>query len=61
MNSPRLINLQFTDVDRSTMENHIRDVYPNMYQRFITTNKGFTYSDKVSSEIFYLFKSDTLS
>jgi hypothetical protein len=61
MNSPRLINLQFTNVDRSTMENHIKYVYPNMRHRFRTTNKGYSYSDKITSEILDLFKPDTLT
>jgi hypothetical protein len=61
MNSSRLINLEFTRVDRSTMENHIVNVYPNMYHRFRTTQQGFTYSGPMTSEILGLFKPDTLA
>jgi hypothetical protein len=57
MNSPKLDNLEFTDLDRQTMETHIRNVHPHMYHRFRTTNKGFTYSSNMSAEILALFAS----
>jgi hypothetical protein len=56
MNSPHLVNLDFTPTDRLTMQKHIEIYHPNMQFRFVTTDKGFTYSSSITKEILGLFK-----
>jgi hypothetical protein len=58
MNSGNLQNgLVFDDRDRSTMEKQIKDVYPNYMFRFNPNHqKGFSYTNSMTSEILALFK-----
>jgi hypothetical protein len=61
MNSPRLTqDLVFTNVDRNTMFEQITQFHPNMFYRFnMVRNRGFSYSNPMTTEILNLFKPDT--
>jgi hypothetical protein len=58
MNSGNLQNgLVFDDRDRSTMEKQTKDVYPNYMFKFNPNHqKGFSYTNSMTSEILALFK-----
>lgn len=57
MNSNNLVDLSFTDRDRLTMQNKITEVHPNYAFRFNAYHsKGFSFSNKITTEILGLFK-----
>jgi hypothetical protein len=59
MNSPRLIDLEFTTADRSIMKGHVEDVCPQHSGKFYVNKKlGYSVRGYITSEILNLFKPD---
>jgi len=57
MNSNLLQNLNFSDLDRETIKNHITNAYPNHAHRFrYIPYKGYSFIGQMNNDILSLFR-----